>query len=110
MKLLLDQNISPRLRETLCDLYPESLHVRDVGLESAGDVVVWAYARDHDFTIASKDSDFRQLSFAFGHPPKVVWVRRGNCSTSEIESILRDRCNELHAFHQDEQGAFLALS
>ena len=110
MKLLVDQNISPRLRETLGDLYPESLHVRDIGLESADDVMVWAYARDHEFTIASKDSDFRQMSFAFGHPPKVIWIRRGNCSTSEIESILRDSYDELFTFHQDEQGSFLALS
>ena len=110
MKLLVDQNISPRLSETLRDLYPESLHVRDIGLESADDVMVWAYARDHEFTIASKDSDFRQMSFAFGHPPKVIWIRRGNCSTSEIESILRDSYDELLTFHQDEQGSFLALS
>ena len=109
MKLLVDQKISPRLSETLRDLYPESLHVRDIGLEPADDVMVWAYARDHEFTIASKDSDFRQMSFAFGHPPKVIWIRRGNCSTSEIESILRESYDELLTFHQDEQGSFLAL-
>ena len=80
------------------------------GLESADDVVVWAYAKNHDIVIASKDSDFRQLSFTFGHPPKVVWIRRGNCSTSEIESILRGRYDDLLAFYHDEQGAFLALS
>ena len=82
MRLLFDQNLSPRLKKTLRALYPESIHLRDVGLESADDVVVWAYAKDHEFVIASKDSDSRQLSFAFGHPPKVIWIRRGNCSTS----------------------------
>ena len=60
--------------------------------------------------IVSKDSDFRQLSFMFGHPPRVIWIRRGNCSTSEIERILRTRYGELLAFSQDEQGAFLALN
>ena len=107
MRLLFDQNLSPRLKEASRDLYPESLHVRDVGLESADDVVVWAYANEHELTIASKDSDFRQLSFTFGHPPKVIWIRCGNCSTSEIESILRDRYNDLLSFYQDEQGAFV---
>ena len=91
-------------------VYPESLHVRQVGLESADDLAIWTYAKDHDLTIVSKDSDFRQMSFAFGHPPKVIWIRRGNCSTSEIESILRQRYDELIAFYGEEQSAFLALS
>ena len=64
MRLLFDQNLSPRLDETLQDLYPESLHVRVVGLESADDAVVWQYAKEYDLTIVSKDSDFRQLSFS----------------------------------------------
>ena len=98
MRLLFDQNLSPRLKETLRDLYPESVHVRDVGLESAN---------DHELVIVSKDSDFRQLSFTFGHPPKVIWIRCGNCSTSETESIPRDRYNDLLSFYQDEQGAFV---
>ena len=110
MKLLLDQNLSPRLKETLKDLYPKSMHVRDAGLESAGDIAVWTYARENEYVIASQDADFRQLSFAFGHPPKVIWVRRGNCSTSEIESILRDRYNEILDFYRGEEGSFFALT
>ena len=110
MRLLFDQNLSPRLQETLGYLFPESIHVRTVGLDSADDVSIWEFARENDFSIVTKDSDFRQLSFTHGHPPKVVWIRRGNCSTSEIESILRSRNSDLLAFFQDEQGAFLALS
>ena len=110
MRLLFDQNLSPYLRNMLQDLYPESLHVRDVGLESADDIVIWEYARDHAFAIASKDSDFRQLSFTIGHPPKVIWIRRGNCTTSEIERILRERYGDLLDFCENEHGAFLALS
>jgi len=105
-----DQNLSPRLKGLLQDLYPESVHVRDVGLESADDVVVWAYANEHELVITSKDSDVLQLSFSFGHPLKVARIRRGNCSTSEIESILRSRYNDLSVFDKDEQGAFLALT
>ncbi len=80
-----------------------------IGLESADDMVVWEYARDRNLMIVSKDADFRQLSFALGHPPKVIWIRRGNCSTSEIESILRERHNDLLAFYEDDAGAFFAL-
>lgn len=109
MKLLLDQNLSPRLARTLAAIYPDTTHVRDVGLQAADDDTVWAYAAEHGFVIVSKDADFHQRSFVLGPPPKVVWIRRGNCSTAEIEEILRSRQADLLAFELDEHGAFLAL-
>jgi predicted nuclease of predicted toxin-antitoxin system len=109
VKLLLDQNLSPRLARSLAAVYPGSGHVRDVGLQAADDDAVWAYAAQHGFVIVSKDADFHQRSFALGHPPKVVWIRLGNCSTTEIEETLRVRHADLLAFEQDEYGAFLAL-
>ncbi len=42
-----------------------------------------------DYVIVPKDSDFRQLAFLFGAPPKVVWLRVGNASTDVIASELR---------------------
>ena len=110
MRLLFDQNLSPRLKNTLRRVYPNSLHVRDVGFEAADDMTIWQYAGDHGLTIVSKDSDFRQLSFTLGLPPRVVWIRRGNCSTSEIEAILSARCDDVLALCKDEETAFLALS
>ena len=56
MRLLVDQNLSPRLVAALATLYPESTHVRDVGLATADDDVVWRYAADQGFTIVSKDA------------------------------------------------------
>jgi predicted nuclease of predicted toxin-antitoxin system len=40
MKLLFDENLSPKLVGLLDDLYPNSVHVRDVGLKSADDPVM----------------------------------------------------------------------
>lgn len=110
MKLLFDHNLSPRLVRSLTSVYPGSIHVRDVELQSADDFVVWRYARDNGFTIVSKDSDFHQLSFLRGHPPKVVWIRRGNCSTDEIESILRLYSIDLSEFDADPSASYLALT
>lgn len=109
MTLLLDQNLSPRLVPALADLFPGSAHVRDVGLAAASDDEVWRYAAEHGFTIVSKDAEFHQRSFLFGHPPKVVWIRRGNCSTRDLETLLRERRDELVAFEQDPEGSFLSL-
>ena len=35
MRLLFDSNLSHRLKEILGEVYPDSVHVREVGLESA---------------------------------------------------------------------------
>jgi predicted nuclease of predicted toxin-antitoxin system len=109
VKLLFDQNLSPRIVKTLADVYPGSVHVRDVGLNNALDEAVWEYAARHGLTIISKDSDFHQRSFLFGPPPKVIWIRRGNCSTKEIEAIMRAHRTDLQEFEQGEESAFLTL-
>lgn len=109
MKLLLDQNLSHHLVTALADTYPGSVHVREVNLATADDDLVWEYARKHGLTIVSKDSDFHQRSFLFGPPPKVIWIQKGNCTTSEIESILRRHRLDLQQFLADVDAAFLAL-
>jgi predicted nuclease of predicted toxin-antitoxin system len=58
VKLLFDQNLSPRLVGLLADVFPGSLHVRQVGLERADDESIWSLARDRSFAIVTKDSDF----------------------------------------------------
>lgn len=110
MKLLFDQNLSPRLAETLRDLFPGSLHVRDVGLDSATDAAVWVYAKEQVFVIVSKDADFRHLGFTYGPPPKIVWIQRGNCTTRGIGALPRERSDEVFAFYENESEVVLALS
>lgn len=109
MRLLLDQNLSPRLVPALSDLYPGSTHVRDVGLMAADDEAVWRHAADHGLAIVSKDADFHERSFLHGHPPKVIWIRRGNCSTDEILLILRSQHVAMVQFESDAEASFLAL-
>ena len=110
MKLLLDQNLSPRLADKLQALYPDSTHVRNVGIHDSPDQAVWLYAASHGFTIVSKDSDFHHWSFLRGAPPKVIWIKRGNCSTYEIERLLRERHLDVEAFGSDAESTFLILS
>ena len=47
MKLLLDQNLSRHLVRHLRDVFPESEHVSDLGLDGATDEEIWEYAREH---------------------------------------------------------------
>ncbi|HWS52596.1 MAG TPA: DUF5615 family PIN-like protein [Pyrinomonadaceae bacterium] len=110
MKLLFDQNLSHKLARRLADLFPDSAHVREVGLKEAGDSLVWSYAEANELVIVSKDSDFHQRSFLYGYPPKVVWVRLGNCSTADVERVLRANFAAVKDFYEDEAAAFLSLS
>lgn len=109
MKLLFDQNLSHRLLHVLQKEYLESQHVRNIGLAEASDETIWQYAAQHGFTLLTKDADFHQRSFLFGYPPKVVWIRCGNCSTASIEQLLRLRHSDLLQFAADREGAFLVI-
>jgi predicted nuclease of predicted toxin-antitoxin system len=109
VKLLFDQNLAPRLVRDLADLFPSSAHVMDLGLESAPDQEIWNRARDDGFVIVSKDNDFQQMSFLFGPPPKVIWIRRGNCSVKESAEILRTNASRIEDFVSDAVAAYLVL-
>ena len=91
MKLLFDQNLSPRLVDLLVDVFPESSHVLSVNLDRASDEGVWSFAREQGFVIVTKDSDFQERSQIARSAPCVVWIRRGNSSTAYIESMLATR-------------------
>jgi predicted nuclease of predicted toxin-antitoxin system len=109
MKLLFDQNLSPRLPRLLADIYAESVHVREVGLRDADDSAIWAYAKANNFTIVSKDSDFQQRSLLYGNPPKFIWLRVGNCTVKTIEELLRNHSVAIHTFGLDNTKAHLML-
>ena len=110
MKLLFDENLSHHLVESLKDLFPGSTHVRQLGLQSAEDQKIWEYAKSNQYCIVSKDDDFHQMSFVLGHPPKVIWLKLGNCQTMTVAQILRDCAERIESFLQNEEASFLVLT
>jgi predicted nuclease of predicted toxin-antitoxin system len=110
MKLLFDENLSPKLTQRLIDIFPNSFHVRDVGMKATIDPMVWDYAKDNSLMIVSKDSDMHDLSLVLGNPPKVIWLRLGNCSTRQVEESLRRNFNALELFYKDDSLSLIALS
>ncbi len=109
MKLLFDENLSSRLAGRLSDLFPESTQVSLIELEGYPDRTIWERAKAENYTIVSKDNDFRQLAFLFGMPPKVIWLQIGNAGTDTVESLIRRESRRIQFFQNDTEEALLIL-
>jgi predicted nuclease of predicted toxin-antitoxin system len=110
VKLLFDENLSPRLVQALEPEYPGSAHVRILGLRGATDGAIWELAQQEAYEVVSKDNDFRQLSFLHGAPPKVICLSVGNAGTEAILRLLRSQRAELQAFEADTETSLLVLT
>lgn len=109
VKLLFDENLAARLARDLGDTYPESAHVSDLGLGGATDRAIWDRAAAGGYILVTKDEDFHRLSVHTGPPPKVIWVRLGNCATTDVARLLRFRAEEVRTFVDQAETAFLEL-
>lgn len=88
MKLLFDQNISFRITKKLQPYFQGCLHVSDCNLNDCEDSEIWTFAKLNDFAIVTFDSDFYDISIINGHPPKIIWLRSGNITTTELAALL----------------------
>lgn len=89
MRLLFDQNLSPRLVDLLSDTHPGSVHVLSVGLDRALDDAVWAYAKQHGFIIVTKDTDFHERSvIECPDFPRAQFVSRSSYASFDVARIL----------------------
>jgi len=58
--------------------------VFDIGLQAAGDPVVWEHARKSNAVIISKDEDFVDRWLLSDAPVPLIWIRKGNCSNRAL--------------------------
>lgn len=109
MKLLFDQNLSPRLVDFISDIFPNSTHTNKIGLGKADDLEVWEYAHQNDYLIVSKDADFENILLVKGFPPKVIYIRHGNCTTQFIEHLLRREQDSIKDMYNDPDTGILII-
>ncbi len=109
MKLLFDENLSPRLPALLIDCFPGSVHVFEIELDYSDDCLIWEYARQHGFAIVSRDSDFVELVAVRGTPPKILALQLGNCTTRYVELSLRGVAPQIQEFLLSETGSCMFL-
>ncbi len=101
MKLLLDENLSPRLVHRLAELLGDIVHVREVGLQGASDRTVWEWAKSHARIIVTADADFVALAGQWGFPPKVVHLEQCDFPYHVIEDLLRRNAVRIAQFDSD---------
>ncbi|MDQ2792464.1 MAG: DUF5615 family PIN-like protein [Bacteroidota bacterium] len=109
MKLLLDENLSPKLVRHLAQAFPDSVHVRDVQLDARQDITIWQWARANSFTILTQDDDFFLLAQLRGQPPKVVCLRFGNRGVRDIADQLQRQRLLIVEFISESEAPCLEL-
>jgi predicted nuclease of predicted toxin-antitoxin system len=108
-KLLFDNNISHRVLARISDIFTDTNHVMLENLDESSDEKVWYFARHNNYTIVTKDSDFNDLAIYKGTPPKIIWIKLGNCKVVEIENILRKNENAIKIFLDESTSTILEI-
>jgi len=109
MKLLFDQNLPPSLVRRLANLFPLSAHVFMLGLDRVSDLQIREFAQSEGFVIVTKDADFSDLCVLRGFPPKIIWIRRGNCTVDDLEQLLREHHEQIETLDSEPSIGVLTL-
>ncbi|MCF8247834.1 MAG: DUF5615 family PIN-like protein [Saprospiraceae bacterium] len=110
MKILVDQNISFRLVPRIQSAFPQTMHVKDYGLIDYNDFRIFQFARQNQIdAILTLDEDFYNIQLEHGIPPKVIWMRTGNCSTANLAATILNNTEIIQNFFKDDQLDCLEL-
>jgi len=104
MKLLFDENLSHKLPRLVASSFPDSQHVRNLGLKGSTDEQIWDYAKANGFTLISKDKDFYQRALLYGAPPKFVWLCLGNCTRNDLLVLIQRHEQDILAFETSPES------
>ena len=110
MKLLFDQNISFRIVQMLhLPVFADCRHVQTVGLNDSNDLDIWKFAKQQGFTIVTFDSDFFDMLIVRDFPPKIIWFRTGNLTTSKIAEWMLNNHIKISSFIENPDQSCLEI-
>ena len=109
MKLLFDHNLSHKLVRRLADIFPDSTQTRLLNFSSAEDSAIWRYAKENGFVVVTLDKDFSELALQRGTPPKIIWLRCGNCTVAEVDRLLRANIQDVLSFESHPTADVLEI-
>jgi predicted nuclease of predicted toxin-antitoxin system len=89
MKWLVDNACSPILAEGLRELGHDAIHVRDIGIATADDMVIFQRAKQEQRILISSDTDFGTLLSLGGDTfPSIVLFRRNSQRHPKMQLAL----------------------
>ena len=104
MKIIIDENISSRLISRIQYVFPDVEHVKTLGLMTVNDFTIFMFARQNAYdAILTLDEDYFNLQLTHGMPPKIIWLRVGNCSTNALAQVILNNVDTIYAFLFDPQ-------
>lgn len=62
---------------------------------------IWTYAKQHEFTIVTKDKDFTVKQLIEGSPPKIVHIKFGNVKFNDFANRIETIWKEVEGLLQN---------
>lgn len=109
MKLLLDANLSYRLKKSLGKYFEIVEHVDAIFLHRPSDYQIWDYALANNFVIATNDEDYENILNMRGFPPKVILFRTGNQSSSFLLQLIETKIDDIQRLVESEVYGILEI-
>jgi predicted nuclease of predicted toxin-antitoxin system len=110
MKLLIDQNISNRMVNSISDIFPGSKHVLGLSLNDASDTELWEYALENDFALISTEEQMFDRNIVSEKCPKIIYVKGELMNTTKLEWALRVNEEIIHEFMDEGSTWCLQLT
>ena len=109
-QVLIDNNLSHKLKELENQLPINVRHVSDDRLGKSFDKEIWDYANNNDMIILTKDSDFKNLSDLYDCPPKVIHLKCGNKTTKYISKLILSKREVIQNFILNNLECYLEIN
>lgn len=98
MRFLVDNSLSPRFADLLRATGQEAVHVRDLGLSTSDDTIIFDRAAADDRIVIAQDTDFGTiLALRQAARPSVILFRCRIKSTEALNSLLITNLESIQA-------------
>ena len=98
MKLLIDQNISHNIIDSISDIYPNSIHITELKLIEDSDLEIWEYAKLNNFVFLTTDPEACNRNVISSPSPKIICIQSEVVTTTKVEWTLRVNQDTIEQF------------
>ena len=91
LEIWLDVNISPVIAKWMAEYTGFSVKSSySLGFQTLDDLAIYKKAKENEFIIlVSKDTDFPEMITRLGAPPKLIYLKFGNCDNQSLWNSLK---------------------